>query len=374
MNVLYLTINRKTFGTARILCNWIELGPSLAVTPILGVVAEDDLARWAREHHVPTRITPMPRMSFKTLFASWREARATARFALQHKARIIHCNEHACYPFALSLRRLTKLPVVCHVRYRPDRAWTQWAFGGKRKPDAVLWTSYQQQQDSEPSMDGLVEKSIQHVIPLGIDIPSFTANLEPRAATRARWGVSDDAIVLGYSAVLQPRKRVTEYVDLIERLVKEGHNVVGVLAAHTRPEFEKYRLELAGYIEKKNLGKRFLDLGRVDPIQPFLNALDIFISTSEYETFGMSVCEAMAMGKPVVVYRGGSVEEIVADAGLVVDNADTGALYEKTLPLVKDAALRGEWGRRGRDRVTEHYSPRVSIEKLVGVYRGLASG
>ena len=52
---------------------------------------------------------------------------------------VIHCYEHDLYPFAVTLRMLTSLPLICHVHFAPERDFLLWAFGSRRKrPDAVI--------------------------------------------------------------------------------------------------------------------------------------------------------------------------------------------------------------------------------------------
>ena len=63
-----------------------------------------------------------------------------ARWARRVRVDVIHCNEHNVYPFARLLRRLLARPIVCHVRYRFDRGFAEWAFANRRQPDALLWT------------------------------------------------------------------------------------------------------------------------------------------------------------------------------------------------------------------------------------------
>ncbi len=77
-----------------------------------------------------------------------------------------------------------------------------------------------------------------------------------------------------------------------------------------------------------------------------MQAMDLFISTSELETFGNSVCEAMACKVPVVAYRGGSVAEVVAETGLIVENGDLAGLIAAATTLLTDEPLRIELGKK----------------------------
>lgn len=84
-------------------------------------------------------------------------------------------------------------------------------------------------------------------------------------------------------------------------------------------------------------------------IAEYYHAADIFAIATHYEGFCIPVLEAMAAGLPVVASRIGPIEEIVGNAGCLVENrpeAFAGALEK----LVKDSGLRIEMGEKARRR------------------------
>jgi glycosyltransferase involved in cell wall biosynthesis len=95
------------------------------------------------------------------------------------------------------------------------------------------------------------------------------------------------------------------------------------------------------------------------------------VSTSDYETFGNSVCEAMACRRPVVAYQGGSVHEVLGDAGIVLQTGDLEGAVQAVEKLVLDPNFRRELGNKARNRVAEYFNPARSFERLIGVYEGL---
>jgi glycosyltransferase involved in cell wall biosynthesis len=57
----------------------------------------------------------------------------------------------------------------------------------------------------------------------------------------------------------------------------------------------------------------------------YLNSSKFFVLSSDYETFGVVLIEAISMGKPVVSTRSGGVNDIVAPwNGILVDNNSQG--------------------------------------------------
>jgi glycosyltransferase involved in cell wall biosynthesis len=376
MRVLYLTNNPNLGSTARILQSWLRLGRADGLYPAVVVPKAGDFSRWLADEGVPHLIDAMPWPNRRwPVPAVWHAARV-ARWAKRRQVRVIHCNEHDVYPFAVLLRRFLRLPMVCHVRFKLEESFGRWAFA-KRTPDALLWTSRQQRDDYAGSVAGLVPEDRQHLIPLGLDLSTFGRLAAGRDATRRAWGVRENEIVIGTASALRPIKRIEDFIELVARLAAEDERVVGVLAGDAVPGGEAYREKVLERIRETGLGRRFVWVGHLEPIEPFFHAIDLFVSTSEYETFGNSVCEAMACGKPVAAYQGGSVAEVLGDAELVVPNGDLDGLTAIVRECLRDSGRGADRGRRGRARVAECFNPANSLRAVRQLYdelTGTAAG
>lgn len=368
VRVLFLTDNPNLGSTARILQSWLPLAPRLGVQCAVVAPPGSKLLPWLAAENVPAISDSMPwpnrRWPFPGLWHAWR----VARWARRQKIDLLHCNEHNVYPFALLVRRFLPRPMVCHVRFRLDPGFAHWAFSGIRHPAALLWTSRQQQADSAAAVEGLIPEERQHIVPLGLDLNKFGARARIRDDVRKKWGVRPDEIVIGQATALRPRKRIEDFVELIARLARDDRRIVGVLAGDIVPGDEEYRAKVLKQISDSGLGRRFVWLGNQDDIEPFYHGIDVFVSTSEYETFGNSVCEAMACRRPVAAYEGGSVREVVADSGIIVP---TGSLDELTVAvrgLVENQPLAAALGESGRRRVADVYDPARSLGQLRDIY------
>lgn len=369
--VLFLTNNPNLGSTARILQSWLLLGRESGLGAAVVAQRPGPFAEWLRAEGVEHRVDPMPRPNrgwpFRSLWHAW----AVARWARRLGVDVIHCNEHDVYLFGLLVRRFLRRPLVCHVRFRIARQVCEWFFRGDRCPDALLWTSHQQQQDCAAAIEGIVPADRQHVVRLGLDLNTFGSDPNTRGTTRRAWGFGPNEVVVGTASALRPIKRIHEFVELVARLARDDERVVGVLAGDAMPGDEPYRDQLLRQIEQTGLGRRFRWVGNLDDVEPFHHAVDLFVSTSEYETFGNSVCEAMACGKPVAAYAGGSVPEVIGDAGRVVPVGDLDGLTAAVRGLIDSPTLRTELGTRGRGRVAEAFNPAHSLAQVRALYDAL---
>jgi glycosyltransferase involved in cell wall biosynthesis len=93
---------------------------------------------------------------------------------------------------------------------------------------------------------------------------------------------------------------------------------------------------------------------------------------SRYEGFGLTALEAMACGCPVVAYDNSSIPEVVADAGVLVRDADARALGRAAAAVAGDPDRRAEIVGRARARATSFTWERTARD-TAAVYKRLSA-
>ena len=95
---------------------------------------------------------------------------------------------------------------------------------------------------------------------------------------------------------------------------------------------------------------------------PYVKAADFLLSTSGWEGFSLVICEAMALGTPVIATRTAGPTEIIGDNkfGLLCDHDDD-SIFQSTLRLYQNELKRGELSSLGKERVKE-----FSVKKMIG--------
>ena len=129
-------------------------------------------------------------------------------------------------------------------------------------------------------------------------------------------------------------------------------------------------------IRHLGIGHRVFFTGRIDHhefVQQYARAA-IAVVPSVYEGFGLPAGEAMACGVPVISTTGGALPEVVGDAGILVQPADSAALAGAIRELLSNPLRARELGRAGYRRVQKHFTWEKAAEKTVAAYREAISG
>ena len=207
-------------------------------------------------------------------------------------------------------------------------------------------------------------------IPLGIDTAAFASPSTSPSAWRAANGIPANSRVVLYVARVAPTKNVPLYLEVANVVLNQDPEAYFLMIG-TGSQLEivsRSPIALANPERIRFLGRRF-DL--VDA----LHASDVFLTTSNYEGFGLAVVEAMAAGKPVVTTACGGVVDIVRHGvtGFVAPVGHKDALAESTLRLLGDGSLRERLGQAGLARARGVYEIDTMVRRLEEFYRKLCT-
>jgi len=102
------------------------------------------------------------------------------------------------------------------------------------------------------------------------------------------------------------------------------------------------RAELADVAAREKIGARVRLLGPIahDDIPTLLARADAIAYTSLFETFGLPVLEALAVGRPLVTSNVTAMPEVAGDAAVLVDPRDTDSIAAGLAAALLDEPLR----------------------------------
>ena len=156
------------------------------------------------------------------------------------------------------------------------------------------------------------------VIPRGIDPAEFPRDYPPSDEWLARFHAEFPQI--GQRKVLTLPGRLTrlkghhDFITLVARLVAEGVDVIGLVVGGEDPKRPGYAKEIRARVQAEGLAGRILFTGHRSDVREIYSVSDCVLSLSSTpESFGRTVLEPLAMGRPVVGYAHGGVAEILAE-------------------------------------------------------------
>lgn len=197
--------------------------------------------------------------------------------------------------------------------------------------------------------------------PFGVD----TAVFFPKKVERPFPG---DVIVFGTVKALEKVYGIPVLLDAFAALKKE------MPAAEIRLLIVgdgTQREALAQQAKQLNIENNVLFTGKVDHavVAEYHNMLDVLVNISEYESFGVTVLEAMACGKPVIVTDTGGLAEIVEENvdGLKVPVNNIIAVKEAMRKMLSEE-LRKRLGEKGREKVMRDYEWNRTVKLLQTEY------
>jgi glycosyltransferase involved in cell wall biosynthesis len=187
------------------------------------------------------------------------------------------------------------------------------------------------------------------------------------AEAKRRLGIPPSAPVVGKIARLFPLKGHDEFFEaaaVISREIPECRFLLvggGIL----RDALEERAWQMG-------IGERTIFTGLVSPeeVPRHIQAMDVVVHTSLREGIARVIPQAGAVGKPVVTFELDGAPEVIrhGESGYLAPPKDTAGIAERTIELLRDAALREVMGANGRAFAAENYPADKMVDSINAVY------
>ncbi len=180
------------------------------------------------------------------------------------------------------------------------------------------------------------------VIHRGVSLDVFEPDFKPDAKWLLEWE-KDHPELEGKITLLLPGrltrwKGQSDFLQILSALKKEGFKVCGLIVGETHPKKKEFESELRDRVIELGLENEVLFLGHRFDIKEVMSISDVVFSlSSDPEAFGRVSLEAMALGKPVVAYQHGGVEEqlLAAFPNGLVPICDVALAIDRTKDILK---------------------------------------
>jgi len=197
-----------------------------------------------------------------------------------------------------------------------------------------------------------ISKQKLYYIPNGVDTSIFKPDDYKRRKLREKLGIDEGDIVVLYFTHLRAAKGVFTFLKAMNRVIKRTAGVKFIVAGSG--PLARQIME----IEEKFNNRVYTFLGYLpDEDLPYLyNACDVYVLPSYVEGMPLSVMEAMACGKPVIVSSVGDLPFMVENGinGIVIPPGNADMLAESIIYLAENPELRKRVGEKNIRKMAKY--------------------
>jgi glycosyltransferase involved in cell wall biosynthesis len=300
-------------------------------------------------------------------------AREMATYIRLHGIQLIHAFDVPTSIFAAIASRFFPVPVVITTQLSYRNLYSQ-SIRSMLKlsdwcSDRIVVNSWAVGKSLQVE-EGLAAERIS-LIYNGVDPSVFN----PRERRRPEW-LANASLVVGTVCVVRPEKRI----DLLMRAFAEvkplrpgmklvimgGGNVGG---GDMMPELDALRLHL-GLEQDCHVIPQETDVGS------WMRAMDVYVLSSESESFPNALLEAMACGCCVIGSRVGGIPELIYDGknGLLFESGNAADLARVLTKAVHDDGLRERLGQQASVTALDNFSIEIAARRTEALYESLLDG
>lgn len=331
----------------------------LALRPDSPIVAE--LKRIGKEY-----LTTLPLRN--SLDA--KSARELSKLVRRARIQIVHAHMARDYPlaaYAVRQNREARLIVTRHVLFPLSRLHRITLSGG------VRMIAVSQAVASQLRSNQVVAPERISVVLNGIDTTRFeeTSRRFDHEQFLRDWKLPSDCLLVGTVGELTPLKGQAEFVQAAAQVITHYPQCYFFIAGIDHSPGEENRKALERLIEELNLGERVKLVGWLENLASLYCALDVFVSASHTESFGLAIAEAMSSGAAVVATETEGAREIIqpGETGVLVPVRDVGKLATGILELLDDGDKRLRVGQAAQQSVAARFSVQRMIDETEAIYR-----
>jgi glycosyltransferase involved in cell wall biosynthesis len=297
-------------------------------------------------------------------------ARELSKLVRKNQIQIVHAHMARDYPlaaYAVRKNKEARLIVTRHVLFPLSRLHRITLSGGTRM------IAVSQAVASRLRSDQVVKPERISVVLNGIDTTRFEEARQrfDREQFLREWNLPSEAVMVGMVGELTPLKGQAEFLQAVARVASHYPSAFFFIAGIDHSPGRENRKALEKLIEKLNLTDRVKLVGWLEDLAGLYCALDVFVSASHTESFGLAIAEAMSSGAAVVATETEGAREIIKpeETGLLVPVKDVGKLAASILELLSGADKRIRLGRAAQKSVATRFSIQRMIDETEAIYR-----
>lgn len=296
-------------------------------------------------------------------------ARKISAYVKKNNIQLIHCHLPWAGIVGRIVGKMTGVPVV----YTEHNTWDRY----HRLTYYLNKMSFVNQQRviavSEDVANSIKKhhhssRPVVQVIANGINTEKYSATLENSKDVRKELNISPHSVVIGITCVFRKQKRLDVWLD-IARAIHDKHPDTkfiivgdGVLKKEIHQKYQS--LEMQDYLHF---------VGLQAETRPYLQAMDIFMMSSEFEGLPIALLEAMSMGCMPACTAAGGIPELVKDNnnGVLVPVNDPMQFVERLSPYLQQPDKIKILGNAARETVIGSFSMQKMVSEIENIYNNI---
>ena len=314
----------------------------------------------------PQNITTLPLRN--SLDAT--SARTLARIVRERQIEIVHAHMARDYPLAAYAARanpVSKLIITRHVLFPLSRLHRI------TLAKAARIIAVSQAVAAQLTADRVAAPEKISVVLNGIDTARFQTARQgfSRQPFLESWKLPDDCLLVGTVGELTPLKGQEEFLRAARLILQQHSHACFVIAGIDHSRTGENRARLERLIEELQLRERVRLVGWLEDLAQLYCALDVFVSASHTESFGLAIAEAMASGTAIVATETEGARELIQTGatGRLVPISDINKLAAAVSALLTDESERAGLGLAAQRSALANFGLGRMIAETEEIYR-----
>jgi glycosyltransferase involved in cell wall biosynthesis len=278
---------------------------------------------------------------------------------------VLQSHGYKSHVLCAALHWRTGLPWIAFVHGWTSENMKMYLYHGIEKGLVPFATRVVTVSDSIRQRLPLTPRHKIRVIPNAVD-PVEVETENSGRDLRASLAIPPQAFVAGVVGRLSPEKGQTYFLRALALARTSFPHLIGMLVGDGQDrkalEAEARALGLSGAI---------YFTGHVTDVTEYYRAMDMVVMPSLSEGMPNVALEAMLFGKALVATRVGGIPEVILDGvtGSIVEPRRSDQLASAMCLLLENRALLKSYGRVGRQRVLDEFSPALRSRRILDLYQ-----
>ena len=209
------------------------------------------------------------------------------------------------------------------------------------------------------------KKPVIQVVSNGINVDKYKRSFESSRDIRKELNMAPGAVVIGIVCVFRKQKRLDLWLEIAKALHEKCPETRFVIVGDG-----PLKKELHQKAESLAMQDYLHFAGLQVETRPYLQAMDIFMMSSEFEGLPIALLEAMSMGCMPACTDAGGIRELVKNNGngILVPVGNPMKLVDRLADQIKNTGEIRKFGNVARETVKKSFSMQKMVNELETIY------